>query len=96
MNEDDSSGFVATTVVLKNKLGMHARAAALFVKAASKYRAEIKVARDDQKVNGKSIMGILTLAAPQGTPLTIWANGDDADQALEELSCLIERRFGEE
>jgi phosphocarrier protein len=96
MSEDDSSGFMGTTVVLKNKLGMHARAAALFVKVASKYRADIQVARDNQKVNGKSIMGILTLAAPRGTPLTILAHGDDANKAVAELSCLVEKRFGEE
>ena len=92
----ENGNAISTTVVLKNKLGMHARAAAQFVKVASKYQSEITVGKNTQRVNGKSIMGILTLVAPKGTALTIWADGDDADTALVELAQLVERKFGEE
>ncbi len=84
------------TFKLKNKLGMHARAAALFVRAAQKYRAEIMIERNGQRVNGKSILGILTLACPMGGMITVTAEGDDASQALAELEELIENKFGEE
>ena len=81
---------------LKNKLGMHARAAALFVRIAQKYRSEIVIERNGQTVNGKSILGILTLACPMGGQITVSARGSDADQALAELETLIENKFGEE
>ncbi|MBI2981073.1 MAG: HPr family phosphocarrier protein [Deltaproteobacteria bacterium] len=80
---------------IKNELGLHARAAALFVKAASKFRAEISIRKGAQKVNGKSIMGLLMLAAGRGTEIQLAANGPDAPQAVEELGGLIENRFGE-
>ena len=84
------------TFKLKNKLGMHARAAASFVRIAQKYGAEILIERNGQTVNGKSILGILTLACPMGGMLTVRAQGADADQALDELEALIENKFGEE
>jgi phosphocarrier protein len=84
------------TFTLKNKLGMHARAAALFVRIAQKYRAEIVIERNGQTVNGKSILGILTLACPMGGQITVSARGNDAEQALAELETLIENKFGEE
>jgi phosphocarrier protein len=84
------------TFTLKNKLGMHARAAALFVRIAQKYRSEIVIERNGQTVNGKSILGILTLACPMGGQITVSARGEDADQALAELETLIENKFGEE
>jgi phosphocarrier protein len=84
------------TFKLKNKLGMHARAAALFVRIAQKYRAEIFIERNGQTVNGKSILGILTLACPMGGMITVSAQGTDASQALAELEDLIENKFGEE
>lgn len=84
------------TFTLMNKLGMHARAAALFVRIAQKYRAEIVIERNGQTVNGKSILGILTLACPMGGQITVSARGSDADQALAELETLIENKFGEE
>ncbi|NMC92383.1 MAG: HPr family phosphocarrier protein [Smithella sp.] len=84
------------TFTLKNKLGMHARAAALFVRIAQKYRSEIVIERNGQTVNGKSILGILTLACPMGGQITVSARGSDADQALAELETLIENKFGEE
>lgn len=84
------------TLKLKNKLGMHARAAASFVRIAQKYGAEILIERNGQTVNGKSILGILTLACPMGGMITMRAQGADAAQALDELEALIENKFGEE
>ncbi|MGB1882322.1 MAG: HPr family phosphocarrier protein [Gammaproteobacteria bacterium] len=82
-------------VTIINRLGLHARAAAKFVQAASRYGSEISVERDDKTVNGKSIMGVMMLAASQGTTLKISATGDDADAALSEIVGLINSRFGE-
>ena len=75
---------------------MHARAAALVVRVAQKYSAEIIIERNGQTVNGKSILGILTLACPMGGMITISAEGAAASQALEEIEALIENKFGEE
>jgi phosphocarrier protein HPr len=79
-----------------NKLGLHARAAAKLVQAANRFTAEILVCRDDQEVNGKSIMGVLMLAAAQGTDIVIRASGDDAEAALAALGALVEDGFGED
>lgn len=84
------------TLKLKNKLGMHARAAASFVKVAQQFKAEIYIERDGQTVNGNSILDILTLGCPCGGELTIRAEGDDASMAIEELGKLIENKFGED
>lgn len=84
------------TFKLKNKLGMHARAAASFVRVAQKYSAEVFIERNGQTVNGKSILGILTLACPMGGMITVRAQGTDASEVLAELEALIENKFGEE
>jgi phosphocarrier protein HPr len=84
------------TVTIVNKFGLHARPAAEFVKLAGRYQCEIFVRKDDVEVNGKSIMGMMMLAAECGSDVTIRASGDDAATAVAELSDLIERRFGEE
>lgn len=84
------------TFMIKNKLGLHARAASLFVQVASKFVSDIYVAKKDQEVNGKSIMGILILAAPKGSEITVKAVGEDAEKAVDALGELIENRFGEE
>lgn len=76
-------------IVVKNKTGLHARPAALFVQIANKYESEITIVKDDQKVNGKSIMGILMLAAEKGANITIIADGEDAEKAVEELSGIL-------
>ena len=81
--------------MIKNKLGLHARPAALFVQTANRFKSEIEVRKGRQKVNGKSIMGIMTLAIGSGTAVTITATGDDATNAIEEISNLIENNFGE-
>lgn len=82
-------------LLIRNQLGLHARACALFVKAASKYKAEILVARDDLEVNGKSIMGVMTLAAECGATVRVRATGIDADAAVAALLELIAKGFGE-
>jgi phosphocarrier protein len=84
------------TVTIVNKLGLHARAAARFVTLASSFASEIKVARNGQEVNGKSIMGVMMLAASRGTDITLVASGDDEQAAIEKLAELIEQRFGED
>ena len=83
-------------VVIKNTLGLHARPAALFVQLANKFQSEIFVEKKDQKVNGKSIMGIMTLAAGKGQEITITADGNDAEKAVNALEKLLKDKFGEE
>jgi len=82
-------------VAIANALGLHARAAARFVRSASQYRSEIRVTRGDRTVDGKSIMGILLLAASRGTVVTIAAEGPDAEAALDELAALVASGFEE-
>ncbi|MFH1665374.1 MAG: HPr family phosphocarrier protein [Candidatus Omnitrophota bacterium] len=77
-------------IILMNKTGLHARPAAMFVQIANKYESEITIIKDEQEVNGKSIMGILMLAAEKGSRITIIARGKDAETALEELSKILE------
>jgi len=84
------------TFTIKNKLGLHARAAALFVQLSNKFDSEILVEKSGQEVNGKSIMGILILAATQGSKITVKADGQDAAVAIEELGKLIDAGFGED
>lgn len=83
------------TVELVNRLGLHARAASKFVEEASRFSAEIRVRHNDEEVNGKSILGLLLLAAPCGSRLTISAEGEDAEEALTALTRLVADRFGE-
>jgi phosphocarrier protein len=85
----------ACAVTVTNALGMHARAAARFVHAASAFQARVRVARGDQEMDGKSIMGLLLLAAARGTTLTISADGVDEHDAIAALRSLIERGFDE-
>lgn len=80
---------VKKELVVKNKLGLHARPAALFVQIANKFESDIAVAKDDQEVNGKSIMGILMLAAEKDSVIVITATGKDAFKAVEELEEII-------
>src|SRR5687767_10461213 len=83
-------------LVVINKLGIHARPAAQFVKVANRFEADIYVEKDGEKVNGKSIMGLMMLAAGPGSKLTVSAEGEDAAKALADLESLIKRRFDEE
>ena len=79
-----------------NRLGLHARPAAMFVRVASRHRCEIWVAKGDEEINGKSIMGLMMLAAGQGSKLRVRAEGPDAAQALLEIEELIQSRFNED
>jgi len=81
---------------IKNKLGMHARAAAVFVKTALQYSSDIEVAKSGHKVSGKSIMSVLQLAAVQGDVIEVIAQGDDSREALSAIGTLIAELFGEE
>jgi len=87
---------ISAEVTIVNKLGLHARAASRLVNCASGFAAEIEIVRGTRSVNGKSIMGVLTLAAAIGTPLVIEAKGPDEQQALQALVALFEDRFGED
>jgi phosphocarrier protein len=82
-----------TKVTLVNEMGFHARAAAVFVKYASVYDSEIRIQKGDVEVNGKSIMGILMLAIPQGESFIIKAFGEDAERAVADLAALVENKF---
>lgn len=82
-------------ITISNKLGLHARAAAKFVQTASGFGAEIELVRDDQRVNGKSIMGVMMLAASQGSSLDIVVDGADEAQAIAALEGLVNDKFGE-
>ncbi len=85
----------ARTFVIVNTLGLHARAAAQLVQCANRYKAEVLVEKDGQEVNGKSIMGVLTLAAAKGSSISVTIEGDDAERSMEALAKVIESGFGE-
>lgn len=87
---------ISRIYIIKNKFGLHARPSASFVQTANRFQADIKVEKDGQVADGKSIMDLMMLAAAQGTKITIRAQGNDALEALEALGTLIEGRFGEE
>jgi phosphocarrier protein HPr len=87
---------ITRDVVICNRLGLHARAAAKFVHAATRFQSQVRVSRDRRTMDGKSIMGILLLAAPRGTPLEISADGPDEEAALDALCALVAGGLGEE
>jgi len=84
------------TMPIVNKLGLHARPAAEFVKVAGRFTSNITVRKDDLEVNGKSIMGMMMLAAECGSSLLVRAEGEDAEQALDAIAALIAAGFGED
>jgi len=86
---------IKKTFLIVNKLGLHARASAKFVTTAAQFESEISVSRNDRSVNGKSIMGMMMLAAAKGTEIEVSADGNDAEQALKEIERLINDYFGE-
>jgi phosphocarrier protein HPr len=88
--------FLTKELTISNKLGIHARPAALFVKTANKFACEIFVEKDGEKINGKSIMGLMMLAAGPGSKVTLHVRGADATQAIAELEALVQRKFDEE
>src|SRR4051794_21925797 len=86
---------ITKELVVTNKLGIHARPAAMFVRTANRFNCDIFVEKDGEKVNGKSIMGLMMLAAGPGSKLTIHAQGHDASQAIAELETLFKSKFDE-
>ncbi|MFA6471497.1 MAG: HPr family phosphocarrier protein [Candidatus Latescibacterota bacterium] len=87
---------VEKVVYIQNKLGLHARPAALLVQEATRFKSKIELEVDDTRVNGKSIMGVMMLAAAHGSKVTISAEGDDAEAAVDKVIALIDSRFDEE
>jgi phosphocarrier protein HPr len=87
---------ITKTVTIVNALGMHARAAAKFVHLAGRFKARIRVSRPGREIDGKSIMGLLLLAAARGVSLTLSAEGGDEQQAMDALVALVESGFGED
>jgi len=87
---------ITRELVVSNKLGIHARPAAMFVKIASRFECDIFVEKDGERVNGKSIMGLMMLAAGPGSRLKVVAAGSDAAQALNDLEALLKRKFDED
>jgi len=91
-----SDGTWSKELTVVNKLGIHARPAALFVKTANRFTCDVHVEKDGEKVNGKSIMGLMMLAAGPGSKLTVLANGTDAQAAIGEIEALLKRKFDED
>jgi phosphocarrier protein HPr len=87
---------IVKKMIIRNKMGLHARPAALFVETASRYRADVWLSKDGVQVNGKSIMGILMLAAEYGNEIELKVEGRDEQEALEELTELLEGKFNED
>ncbi len=83
-------------LLIRNQLGLHARACALFVKTAAKFKSEVYVSRDNLEVNGKSIMGVMMLAAEEGSTIRVRVEGPDESAALDALRALVEGKFGGE
>jgi phosphocarrier protein HPr len=88
-------GKVAKKLEIKNKLGLHARAAALFVQTVNKFSSQVTVSNDGQTADGRSIMGILTLGATQGSKIHIEVSGEDAEKAVRAIEKLLDSRFNE-
>jgi phosphocarrier protein HPr len=86
---------VTKKLEIKNKLGLHARAAALLVQTVNKFEAQVIFSKDGQTTDGRSIMGVLTLAAPQGSKIQVEASGEDAERAVRAIEKLIDKKFNE-
>lgn len=87
---------VTKKIEIKNKLGLHARAAALLVQTVNKFSAQVSLSKDGQTINGRSIMGVLTLAAAQGTKIQVEATGEDAERTVKAIERLVDNRFNED
>ena len=94
-SDTTSSASLTKELLVQNKMGIHARPAAMIVRVTNKYKAEILVEKDEEQVNGKSIMGLMMLAAGKGSTVRFVATGDDAPQMLAELEQLFTRKFDE-
>lgn len=95
-NNQKKPAIISREMAIRNQYGIHARPAAMFVKTASKYESEVTVEKDNIRVSGKSIMGLMTMEASCGSKIKIIAEGADADQAIDELQKLVEHKFFEE
>ena len=96
-SQKDAQGLkIEKEITIVNRLGLHARPAAMFVRISSRYRADVWVSKEDEEVNGKSIMGLMMLAAGQGSKLRLRCEGADADKAVAELEALIQSKFNED
>ena len=95
-NQLDTSEGLSQEMVILNRYGLHARPASKFVKLASRFKSSIYVEKDGEEVNGKSIMGLMMLAAGEGSHILVKATGPDAREALDELQKLVDERFGED
>jgi phosphocarrier protein len=87
---------ISKNIEIINKLGMHARAAAQFVQLASSFSSHIEIEKDNRRVNGKSIMGVMMLAASKGSEITLYADGEDEVESINKLEELIHNRFNED
>ena len=94
-NDSDSEQKCSKELTILNALGMHARPSARFVKISNRFKSEIWVEKDGEQVNGKSIMGLMMLAAGQGSKLRVTAEGPDAEKAIEEIETLVQAHFDE-
>lgn len=86
---------IVKKIEIRNKLGLHARAAALLVQTVNKFSAQVSISKDGQTADGRSIMGVLTLAGTQGSKIQVEASGDDAEKAVRAIEKLIDNRFNE-
>lgn len=96
MTQREGVAVAEADLVIRNQLGLHARACALFVKAAAKFQSQVFVSRDELEVNGKSIMGVMMLAAEEGATIRVRAEGPDAEAAIQALRELVNGKFGGE
>ncbi|MCW8851818.1 MAG: HPr family phosphocarrier protein [Gammaproteobacteria bacterium] len=87
---------ISRNIEIVNKLGLHARAAAQLVQLASSFSSHIEIEKDDRRVNGKSIMGVMMLAAGKGSEITLYADGEDEQESIDRLEELINNRFNED
>ena len=94
-SDTTTTGTHVKELLVENKMGIHARPAAMIVRVTNRYKSEIFVEKDDEQVNGKSIMGLMMLAAAKGTKVKFLATGDDAAQMLAELEALFGKKFDE-
>lgn len=93
---DEKGPSVTKDLLITNKLGIHARPASMFVKTATRFACDVFVEKDGETINGKSIMGLMMLAAGPGSKLVVHAHGNDASQAVAEIEALVKRKFDEE
>ena len=95
-NKNEGTETLTAELTIQNRNGLHARPAAMFVKVSSRHQSEVWVEKDGERVNGKSIMGLMMLAAGNGSKLLVTADGPDAENVIEELRSLVDSAFGEE